>query len=108
MTDVSLEILNRRTAIVAVHAEATRAGLDGDKLLDSKTFHDQVAALDPDEPGFHTRVREMVASAAGPPGSPLRRRLPRRALPAPSGSGRTKTSPGFPEPGKVPRSCRQR
>jgi hypothetical protein len=65
MTEVSLEILNRRTAIAAVHAEATRSGLDGDRLLDSKTFHDRVVALDPDEPGFHTRVREIVASAAG-------------------------------------------
>ena len=65
MTDVSLETLNRRTAIAALHAEAARAGLDGDLLLDSRAFHDRVAALDPDEPGFRARVREMVASAAG-------------------------------------------
>ena len=65
MTDITLETLNRRTAIATVHAEAARVGLDGDLLLDSKTFHDRVTALDPDEPGFRAQVREMVASAAG-------------------------------------------
>jgi hypothetical protein len=65
MTDVSLETLNRRTAVAAVHAEAARAGLDGETLLDSKSFYDQVTSLDPDAPAFRAQVRELVAGAAG-------------------------------------------
>ncbi|HEV3381664.1 MAG TPA: hypothetical protein VG142_11870 [Trebonia sp.] len=65
MSDVSLEVLNRRTAIAAVHAEASRIGVDGEQLLDSSAFYNQVASLDPDAPGFRTQVREMVSAAAG-------------------------------------------
>ena len=65
MSEVSLELLNKRAAIAAVRQEAARLGVDGDVLLDSKRLYDQVAALDPDEPGFAGRVREMVGSAAG-------------------------------------------
>jgi hypothetical protein len=65
MTDVSLEVLNRRTAVAAVHAEATRIGADPDALLDSKTFYDRVTSLDPDSPGYRRQVQEMVAGAAG-------------------------------------------
>ena len=65
MTDVSLEVLNRRTAVAAVHAEATRIGADADALLDSKTFYDHVTCLDPDSPGYRRQVQEMVAGAAG-------------------------------------------
>ena len=64
MSDVTLETLNRRTAIAAVHAEAARAGLDADILLDSKAFYDQVTALDPDTQGFRAQVRNLVTSAA--------------------------------------------
>lgn len=65
MTDVSLETLNRRTAIAAVQAEAARVGADGDVLLDRISFYDSVTSLDPDAPGFRTQVRQMVASATG-------------------------------------------
>lgn len=65
MTDVSLETLNRRTAVSAVHAEADRIGLDGERLLDSQSFYDQIASLDPDSPDFRARVRHLVAAAAG-------------------------------------------
>jgi hypothetical protein len=64
MSDVSLEVLNRRAVVAAVHAEASRIGADADALLDSKTFYDKVTALDPDSPGYGKRVQEMVASAA--------------------------------------------
>jgi lysozyme family protein len=77
MTDVSLETPNRRTAIAAVQAEAARVGLDGDVLLDRRSFYDSVTALDPDAPGFRTQVRQMVASATG---------IARQSAPAPSGS----------------------
>lgn len=63
MTDVSLETLNRRTAVAAVQAEAARVGVDGDVLLDRKSFYDSVTALDPDAPGFRAQVRQMVAGA---------------------------------------------
>lgn len=65
MTDVSLEVLNRRTAVAAVHAAAASIGADADQLLDSKTFYSQVTSLDPDSPGFRRQVQEMVAGAAG-------------------------------------------
>ena len=65
MTDVSLEVLNRRTAVTAVHAAAASVGVDADALLDSKTFYDRVTSLDPDSPGFRRQVQEMVAGAAG-------------------------------------------
>jgi hypothetical protein len=38
MTDVSLEVFNRRTAVAAVHAQAGRVGADADALLDSQSF----------------------------------------------------------------------
>ena len=63
MSDVSLEVLNRRTAVAAVHAEAARIGADADALLDSKTFYNQVTSMDPDSPGYRRRVQEMVAAA---------------------------------------------
>lgn len=63
MTDVSLEVLNRRTAVAAVHAEAARVGADADSLLDSATFYDRVTSLDPDSPGYRRQVQEMVAAA---------------------------------------------
>jgi hypothetical protein len=65
MTDVSLEVLNRRTAVTAVHAAAASIGVDADTLLDSKTFYDRVTSLDPDSPGFRRQVQQMVAGAAG-------------------------------------------
>lgn len=64
MTDVSLEVLNRRAAVTAVHAAAATAGIDADALLDSKTFYDRVTSLDPDSPGFRRQVQELVAGAA--------------------------------------------
>ena len=63
MTDV-LEVLNRRAAVDAVHAEAARIGADGDALLDSKAFYSQVTSLDPDAPGYRRQVQELVAAAA--------------------------------------------
>ena len=65
MTDVSLEVLNKRTAVAAVHAEAARIGADGDALLDSATFYGRVTSLDPDSPGYRKQVQEMVATATG-------------------------------------------
>ena len=65
MSDVTLETLNRRTAIAAVHQEAARLGIDGEALLDSKRLYDEVTALDPDNKGFVGRVREIVGEAAG-------------------------------------------
>ena len=67
MTDVSLEVLNRRTAMAAVQTAAASIGIDADALLDSKTFYDQVTSLDPDSPGFRRQVQEMVAAAAPQP-----------------------------------------
>jgi hypothetical protein len=75
MSDVTLETLNRRANIAAIHAEAARVGADPERLLDSRGFYNQVTALDPDAPGYHVRVRELVASATvqhqpPPPQSP--------------------------------------
>ena len=75
MSDDLLTVVNRRTAISAVRAEAARAGLDAEALLDSKTLYDRVTALDPDEVAFPRRVSEIVqghATARGltPAGSP--------------------------------------
>ena len=70
MTDVSLEVLNRRTAVAAVHAEAARIGADGEALLDSQEFFKQATSLDPDAPDYRKQVRDLVASkapAAQPP-----------------------------------------
>jgi hypothetical protein len=64
MTQVSLEDLNRRAAIDAVHAEAAKIGADGDTLLDSNAFYTRVTALDPDSPGYRRQVAELVAGAA--------------------------------------------
>jgi hypothetical protein len=65
MSDVTLETLNRRTAIAAVRQEAARIGADGEALLDSKRLYDQVTSLDPEDAGFVGRVREIVGEAAG-------------------------------------------
>jgi hypothetical protein len=65
MTDVSLETLNRRTAVSAVHAEADRIGVNAELLLDSQSFYQQVTSLDPDSPDFRAQVRHMVAAAQG-------------------------------------------
>lgn len=64
MTDISLEVLNKRTVIAAVHAEADRIGADADTLLDSISFYDQVTALDPDSQGYRAQVQKLVAAAA--------------------------------------------
>lgn len=65
MSDVTLETLNRRTAVAAVRQEAARIGVDAEVLLDSQRFYSQLGGLDPDAPGFTTRIGEMVSSAAG-------------------------------------------
>jgi hypothetical protein len=65
MTDVSLEVLNRRTAIAAVHDAAAKIGADADALLDSAAFYGQVTSMDPDSLGYRKQVRDMVAAAAG-------------------------------------------
>lgn len=78
MTDVSLEVFNRRTAVAAVHAAAAGIGADADTLLDSKTFHDQVTALNPDAPGYRRQVQELVKAAAGrtQPAAPAQPTIP--------------------------------
>jgi hypothetical protein len=63
MTEVSLEVLNRRAAVDAVRAEAARIGADSDALLDSHDFYGRVTSLNPDAPGYSTKVRELVAAA---------------------------------------------
>jgi hypothetical protein len=68
---LSLSVLNRRAAIAAVCAEAGRAGLDAEQLLDSQALYSQVTALDPDDVAFPRRVAELVrdhATARGPVG----------------------------------------
>jgi hypothetical protein len=65
VSDVTVELLNRRTAIAAVRQEAARIGVDSEGLLDSQRLHQQLAGLDPDEPGFTGRIRELVGEAAG-------------------------------------------
>jgi hypothetical protein len=82
MTDISLEVLNRRTAVAAVHAEAARIGADGDALLDSATFYDRVTSLDPDSPGYRKQVQGMVAAAAGQALAPAQTAPARPAAPA--------------------------
>ena len=64
MTQVSLEVLNRRAAVDAVRAEAARIGADGDALLDSRDFYGRVTSLDPDAPEYSAQVRGLVAAAA--------------------------------------------
>jgi hypothetical protein len=82
MTDVSLEVLNRRTALAAVHAEAARIGADADTLLDSQTFYDQVTSLDPDSPGYRKQVQGMISAAAGQAPTPAQAVPARPAAPA--------------------------
>lgn len=65
MTAIDLETFNRRTAIAAVRQEAARIGADGDQMLDSSRFYDQVTRLDPDAPGFISQIRAMVGESAG-------------------------------------------
>jgi len=65
MTDLSLETLNRRVAVAAVRQECGKRGVDPEALLDSQRFYSQLGGLDPDEPGFTARIREMVGAAAG-------------------------------------------
>ena len=57
--------VNRRVTLGAVHAEATRAGLDAASLLDSKRVHEQAAALDPADPEFTRKVQDLVAQYSG-------------------------------------------
>jgi hypothetical protein len=64
MSDELLAIVNRRTAISAVRAEAARVGLDAERLLDSKTLYDRATALDVDDPGFPRLVGELVREHA--------------------------------------------
>jgi len=66
MTDVTLEVLNRRAALAAVRAEAERVGADPEALLDRRSLYDQVIGLDPDDPGFARQVRALVGHAAPP------------------------------------------
>ena len=61
-----LDVLNRRTAVAAVRAEASRAGVDAEQLLDRKSFYDQVTGLDVDEAAFPRRVAELVRQHARP------------------------------------------
>lgn len=70
MSDVTLEVLNRRANIAAVHAEASRIGADPEALLDSSDFYDKATALDPDARDYHSQVRALVTSAAPPPPEP--------------------------------------
>ncbi len=65
MSDVTLATLNRRTAVAAVRQEAARIGADAESILDRQSFYSQLGGLDPDEPGFTARIREMVGAAAG-------------------------------------------
>jgi hypothetical protein len=65
MSDVTLETLNRRTAVAAVRQEAARIGVDADVLLDSQRFYNQLGGLDPDAPGFAAQIRDMVTTATG-------------------------------------------
>jgi hypothetical protein len=62
-----LAVMNRRAAADAVRAEAARAGLDADQLLDSARFYATVTALDPDASDFGSRVRELVGAVASAP-----------------------------------------
>ena len=64
MTDVTLEVLNRRAALAAVRAEAERVGADPEALLDRRSVYDKVIGLDPDHPGFARQVRALVGKAA--------------------------------------------
>ena len=84
MTNVSLEVLNRRTAVAAVNTAAASIGIDADALLDSKTFYDRVTSLDPDSPGFRKDVQELVAGAA-PHSSPAKQGPAPEQPPAPTG-----------------------
>jgi hypothetical protein len=63
-SDELLAVLNQRTAIAAVRAEAGRAGLDAEHLLDSATLNSRVSALDVDDPGFPRHVAELVQEHA--------------------------------------------
>jgi hypothetical protein len=83
MTDVSLEVLNRRTALAAVHTEAARIGADAEALLDSRTFYDQVTSLNPDAPGYRRQVEQLVTAASGH--SPVATRTPASPPPDPAG-----------------------
>jgi hypothetical protein len=63
VTDLTVEVLNRRAAVAAVRGEAARIGADAEALLDSQAFFSQVTALDPDEAAFPRRVRDLVSAA---------------------------------------------
>jgi hypothetical protein len=82
MTDVSLEVLNRRTAVAAVHDAAARIGADADALLDSAEFYGRVTSMDPDSLGYRKQVRDMVAAAAGQAPAPAQAAPARPAAPA--------------------------
>lgn len=69
MTDVSLEVLNERAAISAVHDAAAGLGVEGEELLDSREFYGKVTALDPGSPTYRRQVRDLVAAAAAQHGA---------------------------------------
>jgi hypothetical protein len=83
MNEISMEVLNRRTTVATVHAEAARIGADADALLDSKTFYDQVTSLDPDAPGYRKQVEQLVTTAAER--SPASTRTPAQSPASPAG-----------------------
>jgi hypothetical protein len=94
MSTELLETLNRRTAVAAVRAEASRAGVDAEQLLDSKTSYGQVTGLDVGDAGFPRRVADLVREHARPgpaQASPALR--PGLASSPDPGSGPTPTSP---------------
>ena len=80
MTDDVVAAIDRRYAIAAVRAEAERAGLDAERLLDSQKFVNQITAMNIESADFPRRVRELVRSAA-----PAELDKPDAQSPAPTG-----------------------
>jgi len=64
MTEITVEFLNRRTATAAARQEAERRGIDPEFVLDSKKVGTELGALNPDEPGFAARIRDIVGARA--------------------------------------------
>lgn len=86
MNDVTFETLNRPTAIAAVRQEAARIGADAEAILDRRSlFYSQLGGLDPDEPGFTARIRDMVSAAAGYAPAASQATQPSAGVPARSG-----------------------
>jgi hypothetical protein len=84
-----LAVLNRRAAIAAARAEAQRAGLDAEAILDSASLYSRLTALDPDAPGFERQVRDLVRETAAARGmnrsaAPA---VPQSSNPAPTAAG---------------------